>query len=257
LLKSLWNSMTGLSAQIQAIDVTANNIANISTPGFKRQSVGFSELVRQRMVDQGLPVTRENADRVTQGSGTMVSSTRRQFAPGTHVYTGRNLDLAIAGRGFFQLTGENGETFYTRDGGFTIDNDGRITNTRGLALLDGELPQNYSDLMIDEAGRVSCRDENGDRVEIGQIELAVFDNPNGLTAAGDNLFTAAPNTEPESMVPGEEGVGSIKQGYLENSNVDIVMEIQLLIEAQRSFQLNAKSMTTVDQLWNITNNLQK
>lgn len=257
MLKSLWNSMTGMSAQTQAIDVTANNIANISTPGFKRQSVGFSELVRQRMIDQGLPVSRENADRATQGNGTMVSSTRRQLEPGTHAYTGRNLDLAVAGRGFFQLTGEDGKVFYTRDGSFTLDTDGRITNARGLALLDRELPQNYSDLIIDEAGRVSCQDENGDRVEIGQIELAVFDNPNGLIATGDNLFTAAPGAEPESMVPGEEGVGSIQQGYLENSNIDIVLEIQSLIEAQRSFQLNAKSMTTADQLWNITNNLQK
>lgn len=258
MLRTLYNGMSGLAAQMQRMDVTANNLANINTTGFKRQSVNFKELLRQRMALQGLPVLETEAATPTQGSGTGVSSTTRRFTQGVVSYTGRNLDLAIEGNGFFRVVREDGEVFYTRDGGFHVDENGRIVNSKGYALIEEELPENYNRLTVDESGRITCEDAGGNTREIGQIELALFPKPEGLMAVGDNLFgQTGESGEPVIVAPGEEAAGRIMQGYLENSNVDLVEEMQLLIESQRAFQLNAKSITTADQMWNIANNLQK
>lgn len=258
MLGTLFNGMSGLSAHMQKLDVTGNNIANINTTGFKRQTVGFSELLRQRMADRGLPVLENGTIIPVQGSGTKASSSTRRFEQGTLVSTGRPLDLAINGEGFFQVAREDGETFYTRDGSFQIDSEGQITNSQGYLLLDDELPEYFTDLAIDETGNVTCKAEDGTVTEIGQIELYVFANPAGLDAVGENLFAVTETSgEPENLTPGDENAGGIRQGYLESSNVDLVMETQALIEAQRAFELNARSVNTADQLWSITNNLKK
>ncbi len=258
MLGTLFNGMTGLSAHMQKLDVTGNNIANINTTGFKRQTVNFSELLRQRMADRGLPVIENGAVTPVQGSGARVSATTRRFDQGSLVYTGRPLDIAVEGTGFFRLVQDNGEYLYTRDGTLKIDAEGRIVNSRGYVLLDEELPENFTELVVDEKGMVSCKDQEGEIREIGQIELYLFPNPEGLQAVGENMFTVSETSgEPESMVPGVEGAGSLRQGYLESSNVDLVLETQNLIEAQRAFELNARSIIVADQLWSITNNLQK
>lgn len=258
MLKTLNNGMTGMSSQMLKLDVIGNNISNMETTGFKKQSVGFSELVRQRMSAQGIPVLDSNADPFTQGSGTKVSSITREFDPGSLIFTENKLDFAIAGNGFFKLTRNDGEVLYTRDGVFHVDSDGQIVNSKGLVLLDEELPDNFTDLAVDAEGNITCKDEDGNVQDVGQIEITVFPNPAGMTEMGGNLYAYSEEAgEPQSLIPGEEYAGSIKQGYLEGSNVDMVVGMQSLIEAQRSFQMNSKSVTTADQMWNITNNLQK
>lgn len=259
MLGTLYNGMSGLSAHMQKLDVTGNNIANISTTGYKKQAVSFSELLRQRVASRGLPVLDENGSiSPSLGGGTKLSAATRLFEQGTLVSTGRALDLAIEGNGFFLVSREDGSEFYTRDGNFNINADGQIANSQGYLLLDEELPENFSDLTIDEQGVVTCLDDSGSQVELGQIQITIFANPAGLEEAGGNLFLPTESGgEPVSLNPGEDKAGMIKQGYLENSNVDLTMEVQFMIEAQRAFELNARSVTTADQLWSITNNLQK
>jgi len=243
---------------MQRMNVTGNNIANISTTGFKRQSVEFAELLRQRIADRGVPVVKNDASQPALGSGVNASNLTRHFDQGDLYQTGRVLDLAINGKGFFQVTGQDGNVYYTRDGNFYIDTNGQIANSSGNTLTLDELPENYSNLIVDSAGNVTCQDEDNSSISIGQIELAVFPNPAGLNAVGENLFLPTGESgEPQSLIPGEESSGTLQQGYLENSNVDLAAEMQTLIEAQRSYQLNAKSINTADQLWSITNNLQK
>ncbi len=259
MLGTLYNGMSGLSAHMQKLDITGNNIANISTTGYKRQAVSFSDLLRQRIASRGLPVLDENgAISPSMGSGTKVSAATRLFEQGTPAFTGRDLDLAIEGNGFFRVLREDGSEFYTRDGNFRLNANGQIANSQGYLLLDEELPENYSDLSVDNQGVVTCLDGSGAQVEIGQIQITVFSNPAGLEEAGENLFLPTESGgEPVDLTPGEENAGVIRQGYLESSNVDLTMEVQFMIEAQRAFELNARSVTTADQLWSITNNLQK
>lgn len=258
MLRTLSNGASGLAAQLQRLDVTANNLANINTTGFKRQAVNFQELLRQRLAAQGLPVLEEGNAPPTQGGGAAVSATKRLFTQGVVARTGRDLDLAIEGNGFFRVFRGDGAAFYTRDGSFSVDENGRIVNSKGYALIEAGLPGNYSRLTVDESGRITYADASGNTVEAGQIELALFPRPENLSAAGDNLFVPAGTSgEPVMVTPGEGAAGGIKQGYLEHSNVDLVEEMQLLVESQRAFQLNAKSITTADYMWNIANNLQK
>ncbi|HBX23683.1 MAG TPA: flagellar basal-body rod protein FlgG [Desulfotomaculum sp.] len=258
MLGTLYNGMSGLSAHMQKLDVTGNNIANINTTGYKKQAVSFSDLLRQRMATRGLPVLENGTVKPSLGSGTKVSAATRLFEQGLLVSTGRDLDLAIEGNGFFRLSREDGSVFYTRDGSFHTDANGRIVNSQGYLLLDAELPENFSDLSVDDQGNVACLDDTGTVIEIGQIEITVFSNPAGLKEAGENLFLATEfSGEPVTTTSGEENAGIVRQSYLENSNIDLTLEIQFMIEAQRAFELNARSVTTADQLWSVTNNLQK
>ncbi|AGL01636.1 flagellar hook-basal body protein [Desulfoscipio gibsoniae] len=256
MFNSLNTEGSNLSAKIQKLDVVANNIANLNTTGFKRQSVNFVELLEKSLVQSEQQDNNENKASGVHGGG--VAVTKRHFNQGLLKYTGRPLDLAIEGKGFFQITDNDGKIYYTRDGSFHVDADGRISNSQGYKLIDEELPDNYSDLAINDTGEISCKDENGDLQVVGQIELAVFKSPSQeLNALGDSLFIPHDeNNTPDSVIPGKE-TGFIRQGNLETSNVDLVMEMKLLIETQRSIQFNGKTITTVDQMWNITNNLQK
>ncbi|WP_347491574.1 flagellar hook-basal body protein [Desulfoscipio sp. XC116] len=248
----VYNSMGNINAQMCKLDITGNNVVNANTAGYKRQSVDFIDFLNQKVLQD------DEAVRDSRGRGTVTALTDRRLDQGIINYTGRQLDLGIAGKGFFQVTREDGAVFYTRDGSFHIDNQGRIINQQGFVLIDEELPENYDDIVIDEKGNISCTDEDGNKIEIGQIEMAVFPNPTLLDAVGDNLYTAGELIEdPQLSVPGEDGAGIIRQGHLENSNVDLVMEMKNMIEAQRSIQFDGKIIQTADYLWNSANNLQK
>ncbi|WP_027363309.1 flagellar hook-basal body protein [Desulfotruncus alcoholivorax] len=258
MIKALYNGMTGMAAQMQKMDVTGNNIANLDTIGYKCQTASFNELLRQQVTAQGMPVVPDAAAQSNQGGGAKISSINRSFSQGNMISTGRDLDLAIEGDGFFKLTRADGEVFYTRDGSFKLDSDGKIKSSEGYVLLDNELPAGFTDLVIDETGLVTCKDREGNKQEIGQIELAVFPRPELLEASGNNMFKQSDASgEPETITPGDNNPNRILQSYLEGSNVDLVLEVQSLIEGQRSFQLNAKSINTADQMWSIANNLQK
>ncbi len=250
---------SNLSAKVQKLEVIANNITNLNTTGFKRQSVYFVDLLEKSLLQTDQQDDNENKTiGAHEGGGQMVADTKRHFDQGLLNYTGRPLDLAIEGKGFFQLTGDDGKVYYSRDGSFHVDADGRIANSQGYKFIDEELPDNYTNLVFDDTGKISCKDANGDLQDVGQIELAVFKSPSQeLTALGDNLYV--PNNEDvefDNVIPGEES-GFIRQSNLESSNVDLVTEMAYLIETQRSIQFNEKTITTVDQMWNITNNLQK
>lgn len=252
MLKILGDNMVGFMSQMRKLDVTGNNIINSNTPGFKRQSVNFTDFLRVH------PLHGDGQAWDLRGNGNIIALTNRQFDQGNVVYTGRQLDLAINGNGFFRLTRDDGSVYYTRDGSFQVDDGGRIVSKQGYLLIEESLPNNYSDIKINEKGMIFCKDENGDIVEVGQIELAFFSYPTELKALGDNLYQATDNAGEELLlVPGEEKAGVIIQGQLEGSNVDLVMEMNNLIVAQRSTQLNSKIIQTADQLWNIANNLQK
>lgn len=258
MLGTLYNGMSGLSAHMRKLEVTGNNIANINTTGYKRQVTGFSELLRQKTAARGLPVLENGTVIPTQGSGTRVSSTARLFEQGTLRATGRSLDLAIEGKGFFRVIGADDTVYYTRDGSLHVDAQGRLVNSQGYPVMEGNLPESFSEFTIDETGKVTCRDGAGNLVEVGQIEITLFTNPAGLEETGANLYRPTEASgEPENVNPGSENAGFIRQGHLENSNVDLAMEVQFMIEAQRAFELNARSVTTADQLWSIANSLQK
>lgn len=258
LFNSLNTEASNLSAKIQKLDVVANNIANLNTIGFKRQSVDFIELLEKSLLQrEQQDNNKNNTSGTSGGGGSMVAVTKRHFDQGLLSYTGRPLDLAIEGKGFFQLISDDGKVFYTRDGSFYVNADGRISSSQGYKLIDEELPDNYSDLTISDSGEITCKDENGDLHEVGQIELAVFKSPSQeLNALGDSLYVPYnEDIELDNVIPGEECF--IRQGNLESSNVELVTEMASLIETQRSIQFNGKTITTVDQMWNITNNLQK
>ncbi|TYO96289.1 flagellar hook-basal body protein [Desulfallas thermosapovorans] len=252
MLKIIGDNKVGFLSQMRKLDVTGNNIINSNTPGFKRQSVSFIDFL------SGHPLHDDGTVRDLRGSGNVIALTDRHFGQGNMVYTGRQLDLAINGNGFFRLTREDGSVCYTRDGSFQVDAGGRVISKQGYLLLAESLPDNYSNIKINEKGMLSCKDENGDTVEIGQIELAFFTHPTELEPLGDNLYQATDAAGEELLlVPGEEEAGVIIQGQLEGSNVDLVTEMNNLIVAQRSTQFNSKIIQTADQLWNIANNLQK
>ncbi len=251
---------TGMQAQQTRVEVISNNLANVNTTGFKRSRAHFEDLLYQTVQDA---TTVDGADASTTpaiqvGRGTRLAAVQRVELQGTIEQTGRPLDLAIEGPGYFQVTLPDGTTGYTRDGSFTISDQGVLVNNAGYTLLPGiTVPTDATEIAISRTGVVSARTSLGtDPVEIGRIELARFTNAPGLRAIGQNVLveTAASGT-PITGFAGDAGFGRVLQGALEGSNVEIVQEMVDMITAMRAYEINSKAVQSAEQMDEIANNL--
>ncbi|NPU94055.1 MAG: flagellar basal-body rod protein FlgG [Gammaproteobacteria bacterium] len=250
---SLWVSKTGLSAQDTRMKTISNNLANVSTTGFKRDRAVFEDLLYQINRQPGGQSSEDTEvpSGLQLGTGVRMVATQKQFTMGNIEVTDQGLDVAINGRGFFQILMPDGSVNYTRDGQFQIDSEGNIVNSNGFPLEPSiTVPEGVQSVTIGTDGVVSVVDAaTGDATEIGNIQLADFINPAGLEALGGNLFreTVASGTPTEGN-PSENGLGPVIQGALESSNVNVVEELVNMIETQRAYEMNSKVISTVDQM---------
>ncbi len=254
MLRSLDIGATGMLAQQMNVDVISNNIANTTTSGFKRQRAEFHDLIYQNKMLPGMTSSDSGTTVPTGmqfGLGVGLGSIYRSHEQGTINQTGNPLDLAITGRGYFEIDLPNGDTAYTRSGTFQVNENGEIVNSQGYALQPGiTIPDDALEITINNSGEVLVKQPNTTTMtNVGQIELATFINPAGLEAIGDTLFLETEASgAPITGNPAEDNFGEIRQGSLENSNVDIVEEITHLITAQRAYEMNSKVITTSDEM---------
>jgi len=258
---SLYSAATGMSAQQLKLDTIANNLANVDTTGYKRMRVEFQDLLYQYAKNPGTPTAALSSTPtgLYVGHGVKTAATTRIFTLGNFEQTGNALDLAIAGDGFFQIQLQDGRIAYTRDGSFKVDSEGRIVTANGLPLIPNiEIPENAVSISVSPDGVVSVELQDGSVQELGTITLVRFVNPAGLKAIGDNLYVATPSSgEPIEGTPGQDGFGSIKQGFLEKSNVDVVREMVDMITAQRAYEFNSKVIQTADDMLRTISNLKR
>ncbi|MEY2994403.1 MAG: Flagellar basal-body rod protein FlgG [Pseudomonadota bacterium] len=256
---SLWIAKTGLDAQQTRMSVIANNLANVNTHGFKRDRALFEDLLYQNIQQPGGQVTADTQAPTGMmiGTGTRVVATEKTHTQGNLITTGNALDLAVQGDGFFQIQMNDGTTAYTRDGGFKVSATGQIVTSAGSALIPNvTLPANAATLTIGRDGTITAELTNGGGAQnLGQIQLARFVNPAGLQAMGGNLLKETPASgAPQLQIPGEAGAGSIMQGTLEASNVNVVEEMVNMIETQRAYEINSKAISSVDGMLRYLNN---
>lgn len=258
---ALYVSKTGLAAQDTQLTTIANNLANASTVGFKRDRAVFEDLLYQIRRQPGAQNTEETQlpSGMQLGTGVRVVGTQKQFTEGSLQITEQPLDMAIDGRGFFQILQPDGTIGYTRNGQFHLNDNGDIVDASGLFLQPQiTLPQNADTLTVGTDGTVSAFIQGTPApVVLGVIQTVDFVNPGGLQAIGSNLFLeTASSGNPVQGTPGENGLGQIKQGMLENSNVDIVEEMVNMITTQRAYEMNSKIVSTADQMLQfVTQNL--
>ncbi|MFD2248822.1 flagellar basal-body rod protein FlgG [Pseudochelatococcus lubricantis] len=246
---------TGANAQQINVEVIANNIANINTTGFKRSRAEFSDLLYQSLRIPGVP--NQTADGTVPegarlGVGTQVTAIRNVHKQGALTQTGNELDVAVVGRGWFQITGPNDEILYTRAGAFNKNENGQLVTLDGYVIESplAAIPQDTTQITISEAGQVvALVGNNGVPQDLGQINIATFANDVGLEPLGGNLFRETLTSgAPVVGLPGNPGFGTIKQTYLEASNVDPVKEITELISAQRAYEMNSKVIQAGDEM---------
>jgi flagellar basal-body rod protein FlgG len=242
---ALWVSKTGLAAQDTALSTVANNLANVNTVGFKSDRAVFEDLFYSVEVQPGAQADEVNTvpSGIQLGSGVRVVGTQKTFTEGNMQPTGQPMDLAIVGRGFFQVEAANGDIYYTENGQFQLNAEGMVVNAQGLPLAPGlEVPEGSSRFTVGSDGIVTVvlPGETAPS-EIGQITLVNFVNPAGLEALGGNLYKeTAASGEPVEGTPGADGLGNIKQGVLEGSNVQVVEAMVNMIGIQRAYEANAK-----------------
>ena len=253
MLRSLHIARTGLDTQQTQLDVISNNLANVSTTGFKKSRAVFEDLLYQIIRQPGA-----QSSQATQlpsgfqlGVGARVVATERIHAQGSLQQTSNALDVAINGRGFFQILMPDGTTAYTRDGSFQVDSQGTLVTASGFAVLPSiTIPEDALVISIARDGTVSVTQPgNTTPTTLGQLQLAAFVNPTGLQSMGENLFgeTAASGT-PQVNNPGTNGLGALNQSFVETSNVNVAEELVNMIVAQRAFELNSRAITTSDQM---------
>ena len=252
MLISLYSAATGMWAQQFKLDTIANNLANVDTNGYKRVRAEFQDLIYQYMKNAGTPITGASAHPtgLYVGLGTRLSATTRIFSIGNLEYTGNAFDIAIAGEGFFQIQLPDGRIAYTRDGAFKLDSQGRLVTANGYYLVPNiAIPQNAVSVNVSEDGTVSVEMADGTVQTVGTITLVRFVNPSGLKAIGDNLFIqTGASGNPIEGTPGQDGFGTLRQQYLEKSNVDVVKEMVGMITAQRAYELNSRAIMTADDM---------
>jgi len=260
MIRSLWTGTTGMHAQQLNIDIIANNLANVSTTGFKKSKADFQDLLYQTMKVPGSQTSpdTESPTGILVGLGVKPAAVSKVFTQGDLILTENELDVAIQGAGFLQVELPNGNTSYTRDGSMKLDSNGRLTTSDGFPILPTiTIPDGARQITISETGIVSAIiGDDTESTELGNMELASFTNNGGLSALGNNLFqeTSASGT-PQTGTPGEDGFGTLLQTYLEGSNVNIVEEIANMITTQRAYEINSKTIQTSDEMMQTTNNL--
>jgi flagellar basal-body rod protein FlgG len=250
---ALYISKTGLAAQDVKLATISNNLSNASTVGFKRDHVNFEDLLYQIQRQPGGQSSQDTQlpSGLQVGTGVRVVATQKQFSGGSLQVTEQGLDMAISNRGFFQILLPNGETAYTRNGEFHLNNNGEIVNASGYLLQPNiTVPENASNITISTDGVISASIFGvAEPQQLGDIQLSDFVNPAGLQSLGGNLFIAtASSGDAQTGTPGLNGLGEIIQGSLENSNVDIVEEMVNMITTQRAYEMNSKVVSTADQM---------
>ncbi|HEY8606464.1 MAG TPA: flagellar basal-body rod protein FlgG [Noviherbaspirillum sp.] len=253
MIRSLWISKTGLDAQQTQMDVISNNLANVSTAGFKRSRAVFEDLLYQTMRQPGAQSSQQTQlpSGLQIGTGVRPVATEKIFTQGNLQQTGNEKDVAIQGPGFFQVLLPDGTTAYTRDGSFQTDSQGQLVTASGFVVQPAiTIPADSHSLSVARDGTVSVTQAGtAAPTQIGNIQLATFINPAGLEAKGENLFveTAASGT-PNTTTPGTNGSGLLVQAYVETSNVNVVEELVNMIQTQRAYEVNSKAITTSDQM---------
>lgn len=255
MIRSLWIARTGLDAQQTNMDVIANNLANVSTNGFKKARAVFEDLLYQTVRQPGAQSSQQTqvSNGLQLGVGVRPISTARIFTQGSLQQTGNAFDVAINGNGFFQIQMPDGTTGYTRDGSFQLDNQGQVVTASGYVVLPGlTVPQNALSVTIARDGTVSVTQPatpTPTTTQIGNLQLATFVNPGGLQSIGENMFyetassgAATPNT------PGLNGAGVLNQNMVETSNVNVAEELVTMIQTQRAYELNSKVISTSDAM---------
>lgn len=250
---ALYVSKTGLAAQDKQLTTISNNLSNASTIGFKRDRAVFEDLLYQIQRQPGgqSTVDTQLPSGLQLGAGVRVAGTSKEFTEGSLQVTDQTLDVAINGRGFFQIVQPNGDVAYTRNGQFSLNRDGQITDVNGLLLEPAiTIPQGTNRVTIGTDGVVTAyTDGQVNGQQLGNIQLVDFVNPAGLQAIGSNMFyQTAASGDPINSIPGQNGMGSLQQGSLENSNVDIVEEMVNMITTQRVYEMNSKVVSTADQM---------
>jgi flagellar basal-body rod protein FlgG len=260
MIRALYTAASGMNAQQTNIDNIAHNLANVNTSGFKKSRVEFQDLVYQQVKQAGSPTSTagEAPIGLEIGLGTRSVATARDFGSGNLKNTGGTLDLAIEGRGFFQVSTPDGTTAYSRNGALHLNGQGQMVTAEGYALEPAiTIPSNATSISISKQGIVSVSLPGQSAAQqIGTLELASFQNPAGLTALGGNLF--APTTasgDATNGVPGAEGMGTIAQGFLEESNVSVVEEMVNMILGQRAYEANSRVVKAADEMLSQVNNM--
>ncbi|RMD52371.1 MAG: flagellar basal-body rod protein FlgG [Nitrospirae bacterium] len=262
MIRSLFIAATGMEAQSLKIDVIANNLANVNTVGYKRSRADFQDLMYQTIKLPGAISAEGNQipSGIQVGLGVKPVAVQKNFKQGDFVNTGNSLDLVIEGEGFFQITMPDGTLAYTRTGAFKKDSEGRIVTSDGYPLEPSiTIPEDTVDINIGSDGKVTVLQANSNTVtEIGQIELARFINPGGLKAIGKNLFVPTDSSgEAVTAIPGTNGVGTLAQGFLELSNVNIVEEMVNMIVSQRAYEINSKAVQASDEMLQVVNDMRR
>lgn len=259
MITALWSAKTGLDAQQTKMSVISNNLANASTVGFKRDRAVFEDLMYQNLRQAGAQSSQETTlpSGLNVGTGVRIVATEKLISQGDMQTTDNPLDIAIQGRGYFEILMPDGGTAYSRNGEFQVNAEGQVVTANGYQLQPGiTIPENIKSLTIGVDGTVSAL-LPGDAApqEIGQIQIADFINPTGLQPLGGNLFAeTAASGAPQTGTPTQTGLGSLQQGALETSNVNVVEELVNMIETQRAYEINSKAISSTDDMLAYVNN---
>ena len=253
MIRSLWIAKTGLDAQQTNLDVISNNLANVSTNGYKRSRAVFEDLLYQTIRQPGAASSQQTniPSGLMIGTGVRPISTERIFTQGNLQKTENPLDLAVNGQGFFQIQMPDGTLAYTRDGAFQRDSTGQVVTSSGYPLSPAiTIPSTALSVSVSRDGIISITQSGtAGATQIGTVQLASFVNPGGLQSMGENLFVETGSSgTPTPNTPGTNGTGLINQGYVETSNVNVAEELVTMIQTQRAYELNSKAVTTSDQM---------
>lgn len=262
MIRALYTATTGMIGMQTQVDTTSNNIANVNTIGYKKQRAEFADLFYQTMQYAGTSTSETTIapTGIEMGLGVRNVAIAKHFSQGNPKETENNLDIAITGRGFFQIELPDGTIAYTRDGSFKLDSEGNIVNSEGYRLVPNiTIPEDSTHINIGTDGIVSVVQANSTQINtLGQIETTVFINPAGLHSLGDNLYlNTNASGEPINGVPGTEGFGLLRQGFIEMSNVKLVEEMTDLITGQRAYEANSKTIQTADSMLQTVNTLKR
>lgn len=261
MIRSLHTAATGMDAQQLNMDVIANNLANVNTRGFKKSRVDFQDLLYQTIRAAGSSQAQgiQVPTGIQVGLGSRAAAVQKIFTQGDYQETGNNLDLVIEGQGFFQVMLPSGQLGYTRDGSFKTDSTGKIVTSDGYAVQpEMTIPPGTTDVSVGEDGTVSIAAADGTLQDLGTIQIVSFTNPGGLESIGRNTYQRTQASgEPVPGTPGQDGMGTLRAGFVEMANVKVVEEMVAMILAQRAYEVNSKSIQSADEMLNIANNLRR
>jgi flagellar basal-body rod protein FlgG len=255
---ALWAAKTGLDAQQTRLAVTSHNLANVSTAGFKKGRAVFEDLLYQNVRQVGGSTSQDTTapSGVHLGTGVRVVATEKIYTQGNFSQTDNAFDVAIEGRGFFQIQMPDGSTAYTRDGNFQLNAQGQLVTSSGYVVQPGiSIPDGSQTISISRDGVVSVTSAGGNPTQVGQLQLTDFINPAGLQPLGENMLVETVASGPaQTGAPGQNGMGTVLQGFFEASNVNVVEELVNMIETQRAYEMNSKAISTADQMLEYVNN---